>query len=117
MQAQAAAKSQEDLLEDMDVHKSLAPYGKTGRSSSGFGGLLKGERPGRFNEDLDSQSGSQTISMKDFIANNKNPQQERESSKKIKVNLRSVNNPAEREKFRKLLKNRTTNQSMINGLK
>ena len=55
--------------------------------------------------------------MKDFIANNKNPQQERESSKKIKVNLRSVNNPAEREKFRKLLKNRTTNQSMINGLK
>ena len=75
------------------------PTSGKGGSNSGFGGLAKGERPGRFNEDLDSQSVIQTISMKDYMSN-RNNQQERDNSKKIKVNLRSVNNPAEREKFR-----------------
>ena len=79
-----------------------------------------GKRTKRFNED-DTQS-VQTVTMRDYMSsrtalmpkNQKDPAEEGQASgKKIKVNLRSVNNPAEREKFRQMLKDRTAKQQLV----
>ena len=60
-------------------------------------GLKKGARPERFNEEPLEASSTQSIAMSQY-----NVQSFDEGSRKVKVNLRSINNAAERDVYRKL---------------
>ena len=55
-------------------------------------GIEKGKKPGRFNEDLDSASSTQKIPMAEYLNQSLGG-----TNKKIKVDLRTITNPAERE--------------------
>lgn len=52
-------------------------------------GHAKGQKPARFNEDVDTKS-QHSIAARDYFKGSS-------SSKHMKVNLRSINNPAERD--------------------
>ena len=72
-------------------------------SRSGLLGNSKGNKPARFNEDLEARaSASQTLSMSEYLHNTNV-----EPNRKIKVNLRSINNPEERDRYKMLQRNRT----------
>ena len=63
----------------------------------GFFGHAKGMKPARFNEDLEDKI-SQTLTSSNFHNSKAVPC----NSKKLKISLRSINNAAERDNYRKL---------------
>lgn len=72
-------------------------------NSKGFLGLEKGQKPARFNEEFDASTSSQ-IAMSEYItkAQGAGGGPESTTGRRIKVNLRSINNPADRERYRQM---------------
>lgn len=69
----------------------------------GFLGLKKGSKPSRFNEDLaDSASQTRSITISQYLSQANGIADDVSSSRKLKVNLRSINTAAERDNLRKL---------------
>ena len=84
------------------IQKSQKNLDNVSQSSrSNFLGNSKGKKPSRFNEDL-GESDTKSIAVGDYL----NSGRQSESGQKTKINLRTINNPAQREQFRKLQKNR-----------
>ena len=59
----------------------------------------KGNKPSRFNEDVETTSVN-SLRMSEYL--DQNMRVDPNNNQKIKVNLRSINTPAEREQYRKL---------------
>ena len=76
-----------------NIEKISQSTNQSGRSN--FLGNAKGKKPSRFNEDLES-SATKSIAINDYLVAGK------PSDRKIKVNLRTINNPAQREQLRRL---------------
>ena len=67
--------------------------------------LKNTKKPARFNEELEA-SATQSIAMSEYL-NQTQKQDGRDGSRKIRVNLRSINNAAERDQFKQMQKHRS----------
>ena len=104
LQSQAIYDDQDCAYEDDEAalgSRSAAVSVRKELRSGGFGGHSKGSKPARFNEELDTQS-RHSLPVSEYLN-----QSHGRNSKKLKVNLRSINNPAERDLVRKMHENRS----------